>query len=62
MARATDDILIATPLVETYRATVDTFKGYWKVHDMGVVEHYIGLHFVHITNCRTIDQTSTLGP
>ena len=57
LARATDDILIATTHVDAYQAIVSIFQGKWKVHDMGIVEHYFGLRFVHSPGCLSIEQT-----
>jgi hypothetical protein len=58
MARAPDDILIATPHIDAYHHIVTVFKRKWKVHDIGIVEHYFGLRLVNSTSCLSIDQLS----
>ncbi len=57
MARATDDLLIATPSIAAYKTIVKIFANSWKIHDMGIVENYFGLRFIHSANCLTLDQT-----
>ncbi len=57
IARATDDLLIAPLSFDAYQTIVKIFGQHWKIHDMGIVEHYFGLQFVHSPSCISIDQT-----
>ncbi len=51
MARAMDNLLITTTSPIAYSEIVWMFLLHWKVNDMGLVEHYFGLRFIHSPRC-----------
>jgi hypothetical protein len=57
LGRATDDFLCACQHEATYLAVVAVFETHWKVHALGIVDTFFGLHFVSSDDCVTIDQT-----
>jgi Reverse transcriptase (RNA-dependent DNA polymerase) len=57
MARATDDIMVATNHKTAYDYVVSIFESHWKVHNMGPITHFFGLRFIFSPKCMTIDQT-----
>jgi hypothetical protein len=56
IGRAADDFLCACELQTTYDYLVTRFRTKWKIHVLGVVHTFFGLHFVLSTDCITIDQ------
>jgi hypothetical protein len=58
LGRATDDFLCACEHEATYIAVVAVFESHWKVHTLGLVDTFFGLHFVSSDDCVTIDQTT----
>ncbi len=57
LCRATDDFLCLCAEEATYHAIVRVFEKHWKVHSLGPVSTFFGLHFVLSRDCVTIDQT-----
>ena len=57
MTRETHDIFVAYASIQAYEFIVTTVEADWKVHNMGLVSHFFGLHFVISRNCMTVDQT-----
>jgi hypothetical protein len=57
LGRATDDFLCACASEATYKAILIVFEKHWKVHALGIVDTFFGLHFVSSDDCITMDQT-----